>query len=349
MEKFMKRALVLALKADPFPNPRVGAVLVRDNKIIGEGYHRKPGKPHAEIEALKDAKARREDVEGAVLFVSLEPCSHTNKRTPPCTDAIISNQIKKVVFGMSDPNPLVSSRKVLQGAGIEVVGPVAVKQAMKINKRYLGNIRSKPFIAIKMAMSVDGKTATREGDSKWISCEKSRRRVLEMRSGFDAVLVGAETVKQDNPRLTARTKERKDPYRIIVDSDMCIPESSKILKNKDQKTIIATTRKAAIKKNQNVLICGEDRVDLKTLFLGLNAMGITRILIEGGSEINASALETGMVDKLFLFISPKIIGGREAKGVFGGKGIGKMKNAIKIKRMKNRRVDQDLLLECDLL
>lgn len=353
MKKFMERALKLARKANPFPNPRVGAVLVKGNRIIGEGHHRKAGMPHAEVEAIEDAKRKTCDThaaEGATLYVTLEPCSHKNKRTPPCTDAIIASGIRKVVFAMKDPNPLVSGEKKLRRS-IEVSGPTDEKKAAAINKEYVRNVSEKPFVAIKMAMSADGRTATRTGDSKWITGKEARQYVQRMRGQFDAVMVGAGTVKADNPRLTARVKGAPDPYRVILDSDLCIPLNSEVLKNRDGKTIIATTEKAPenrLARMRNAFVCGKKMVDLKRLVLGLGAMGIRKILIEGGSEINASAMEADIVDKLYIFVAPKIIGGRNAKGVIGGTGIGKMKDAKKLKNMKVRRFGEDLLLEFDV-
>jgi len=350
----MERTFRLAKKANPYPNPRVGAVVVKGNKIIGEGYHRKPGMPHAEIEAIEDAKRKTgnpQAAKGATLYVTLEPCSHKNKRTPPCTDAIIANGIRKVVFAMKDPNPLVSGEKALRRAGVEVSGPADEKRAAAINRRYIRNISEKPFVAIKMAMSADGKTATRTGDSKWITGKKARQYVHRMRGAFDAVMVGSKTIKVDDPRLTARMKGVSEPYRIIVDSDLCIPMNSKVLKNKDRKTIIATTEKAPkkrIARYKNVFVCGKRRVDMQRLVQGLSAMGIKRILIEGGSELNASAMDADIVDKLYLFVAPKIIGGCGARGVIGGEGIKKMRNAKRLKNMKTRRFGEDLLLEFDV-
>jgi len=352
---FMKLAFSLAKKTDPFPNPRVGAVIVKDGEVIGTGFHHASGKPHAEIEAIEDAKRRHGagSVRGSILYVTLEPCSHILKRTPPCTKAIIRERIGKVVFAMKDPNPLVSGAKELKDAGIVVVGPTDEREAEKINKRYIENIRRKPFVAIKMAMSADGKTATRTGDSRWISSEKSRKLVHRMRSEYDAVMVGAGTVIRDDPMLTSHGTGR-DPHRIIIDGKLKIPLGAKVLKNNDKKTIIATCGKAQenkIKKIKNALVfvCGKDSVDLKKLLLGLGAMGIKKILIEGGSGLNASALEAGIVDKLYLFIAPKIIGGKDAKPLIGGKGIEKMSQAIGLNGMKIKHVGSDFLLEADII
>ncbi|MEW6748164.1 MAG: bifunctional diaminohydroxyphosphoribosylaminopyrimidine deaminase/5-amino-6-(5-phosphoribosylamino)uracil reductase RibD [Candidatus Micrarchaeota archaeon] len=357
MDRFMALAIRLAKKAEPFPNPKVGAVLVKDGKIIGEGYHKAPGKPHAEIEAIRNAERKTRNphvARGATLYVSLEPCSHKTKRTPPCTEAIISEGISKVVYGMADPNPLVSGARMLKRAGVEVVGPVAERKGRTLNKTYIANISKKPFVAIKAAMSADGKTATRTGDSKWISDEKSREFVHRMRTEYDAVMVGANTVRCDDPALTSHGKGR-DPYRIIIDGRLSIPERSGVLKNKDGKTIVATSESAPkaklarLSKKALVLRCGRGKVDLKLLAQSLGAMGIKRMLIEGGSELNAEALDAGIIDRLYLFVAPKLIGGKEGKGVFGGKGIAEVRGAMRLGKMKMKRIGGDLLLQWDLI
>lgn len=349
---FMERALHLAKKANPFPNPRVGAVLVRDGEIIGQGYHKKAGKPHAEIEAINDAKRRGHSVDGATLYVTLEPCSHKSKRTPPCTEAIVKNKIGKVVFAMRDPNPLVCGAKILKKRGVAVKGPAAQRKAEKINREYLELVRRKPLVAIKMAMSADGKTATVSGDSKWISCKESRELVHKLRAEYDAVMVGAGTVKRDNPRLTARTKGARNPLRVVVDGRLSIRLDSKVVR---KGTIIAVSEKApkkrvleAVGKGAGVLVCGKEAVDIRELVRSLGLMGIRKILIEGGSGLNASCLESGVVDRMYLFVAPKIIGGKDARGVVGGLGAKTMKNAIEAKKMSFRKSGKDILLILEL-
>ncbi len=254
---------------------------------------------------------------------------------------------------MEDPNPLVGGAKILRKAGVEVEGPCAEKEGAALNREYLESITERPFVAIKMAMSADGKTATRNGDSRWISGEASRAYVHKLRGSFDAIIVGAGTVKADNPRLTCRIRGGKNPYRIIVDGSLSAPLNSRVLANKDGKTIIATTERASrgrmleIEARAGCMLfsCGKERVDMQKLVSALSAMGMKKILIEGGSELNASALEAGIVDKLYLFLSPKLIGGKDAKGVIGGRGIGKMGEAIKLEGMKTRKMGEDLLLE----
>jgi diaminohydroxyphosphoribosylaminopyrimidine deaminase/5-amino-6-(5-phosphoribosylamino)uracil reductase len=360
-KKFMGLALRLAKKANPFPNPRVGAVLVKDGRLVGKGYHRKAGLPHAEMEAIKDARSRGIAVRGATLYVTLEPCSHSAKRTPPCTKAILASGIKRVVFGMKDPNPLVSGAIELRAHRIATTGPVYPKEAAALNPRYIRNVSKKSFVAIKMAMSADGKTATRTGDSKWISSGRSRAYVHLMRGSFDAVMVGAGTILADDPRLTTRLKgaggrKLPDPYRVVIDSDLCLPYGANIFRqgSKDHKTIIATTSKASKHKaaslGRSALIvpCGKDKVDLRLLIKALGAMGLKKIVIEGGNELNAAALDAGIVDRLYLFVAPKIIGGRDAKPVIGGDGIARVADALPLKPAKVRRFGPDLLLEYDL-
>ena len=275
MNEHMALALRLAKKADPYPNPRVGAVLVKDGRVMGCGYHKAPGKPHAEIEAIEDAKRKNGPriARGATLYVTLEPCSHTMKRTPPCTEAIIRERISTLVFAMEDPNPLVkgSGVKSLLDAGVDVKGPIASGAAKAINRRYISNISKKPFVVIKMAMSADGKTATKSGDSRWISCPESRELVHTMRSRFDAIMIGANTAKTDDPELTSHGKGR-DPYRIIVDGLLSISTSAKVIRNPDHRTIIATTSKAPKTKIRSltrggarVFVCGQNEVDMGKL------------------------------------------------------------------------------------
>ncbi len=350
MKDFMNLAFKLAKKAKPYPNPKVGAVLVRNEKIIGTGYHKGPGSPHAEIIAIENAKANGEEISGSILYVTLEPCSHTLKRTPPCTQAIISSGIKKVVFAMKDPNPLVNGTSELKKAGIEVVGPVNQQEGIELNKRYLKQISKKPTVILKMAMSADGKTATKTGDSKWITNEKSRTIVHKMRGEYDGVMVGAGTVIADNPELTVRLVPGKNPYRIIIDGKLRIPLDSKVITNPDKKTIVITTSKPPpelleeFRKKTQVWICGEDEVDLQKLIIALQAMGMKKIMIEGGSELAASALNAGVVDQFYFFIAPKIIGGIGAKSVIGGGGIEKMSEAIPLKNMKIKKIDGNILL-----
>jgi diaminohydroxyphosphoribosylaminopyrimidine deaminase/5-amino-6-(5-phosphoribosylamino)uracil reductase len=357
MDRFMALALELAKKADPFPNPRVGAVLVRRNKIVGTGYHHRPGLPHAEIEAIRDAKRRAGNphaARGATLYVTLEPCSHTAKRTPPCTGAIAREGIARVVYGMRDPNPLAGGLAELKRLGIAascIRQPAARRRIEAVNRRYVSSVLKKPFVMIKMAMSADGRSATRTGDSRWISSEESRRRVHLLRSRFDAVMVGAGTVKADDPELTARLVRGRNPWRIIVDHDLCIPASARVLRNRDRKTIIAASENAPRRRLLNALVmrCGRNEVDLGMLVRALGAMGMKKILIEGGSGLNARALEAGIVDRLTLFVAPKLLGGSAAIPVIGGAGVARVADAMPLKLVKAARSGPDLLLVYDVV
>lgn len=343
MDKFLKMAFDLAKKADPFPNPKVGAVLVKEDKIIGKGYHKKAGEAHAEINAINDAIKNGWEVKDSTLYVTLEPCSHKAKRTPPCTEAINKFGIKKIIFAMKDPNPFVDCKKTLKNA--QIIGPVAQKNGEKLNRKYLVNLKKPSFVVIKMAMSADGKTATINGDSKWITSEKSREFVHKMRSEFDAVMIGANTVIADNPKLTSRIRGGKNPYRIIIDGQLKISEKSDVFSN-EAPTLVFTSEQSAIEKRnffKNLIVCGSKKVELKKVIEILGAMGLKKILIEGGSGLNSQAIEEGIVNELYFFIAPKIIGGQNAKSVIGGNGISKMSEAKMLKIKKIKRIGSDIL------
>ena len=359
--KFMKRALELAALGAGYtkPNPLVGAVIVKNGKIIGEGYHAVYGSNHAEINAFKSAI---EDVSGATMYVTLEPCSHYGK-TPPCANAIVEKGIKKVVIGLLDPNPLVSGKgiEILKNNGIEVVTGILAEDGRKLNEIFLKYIKTKlPFGILKTAMTLDGKIASAIGDSKWITNELSRQYVHELRHRVSGIMVGIGTVLADNPELTTRlsNKEGIDPIRIIVDSTAKIPLNSKVLNlDSKAKTIIATTEKA----NKQCLKYIEDkgadiiltplknnRVDLSYLMQQLGQRDIDSVLIEGGSALNFSALEEGIVDKVISFIAPKMIGGATAKTPVGGNGISHMKNALQLENIQISRFHEDIMIEAYL-
>ena len=351
----MELAIELAKKGEGKvnPNPMVGALIVKDGTIIGEGYHEKYGEGHAEVNAFKSLK---EDPSGATMYVTLEPCSHYGK-TPPCVDKIIQSKIKRVVIGMIDPNPLVSGNGVdkLKRAGIEVKVGVLEDKCKKLNEIFIKYILTKnPFVVLKTAMSLDGKIATRTGESKWITSEKSRLEVHNLRNKLSAIMVGVNTVIKDNPELTCRIENGNDPIRIIVDSTLKIPMDSKVLQNKDNKTIIVTTKRANInsmqellKKNIQVIIIEEKngQVDLSALIKKLGELGIDSILLEGGSTLNYSALEENIVDKVMVYIAPKIIGGESSKTPVGGRGIDKLNDAFKLKNIAINILNEDILVE----
>lgn len=358
-EKYMRRALDLALlgKGKTNPNPMVGAVIVKNDKIISEGYHRGYGRPHAEIEALKNSKR---DVAGSTMYVNLEPCCHYGK-TPPCVKAIIDSRINKIYIGMLDPNPQVKGKgmKILRDAGIDVTAGILRKEAIALNLPFVKYITSNiPFVILKSAASLDGKIATNAGESKWITGKLAREYVHEKRFESDAIIVGIETVLKDDPKLTARRNGKiiKEPLRVILDSKLRIPENAKILQDDQaKKTFIATTssaRKSKIKvlkkKGAEIFITqsnAEGRVLLEPLIRKLGNKGISQVIIEGGGEVNASALEEGIVDKVILFYAPIIIGGKKSPSVVGGNGIKRLDKAIRINNVKVTQLGYDIMIE----
>lgn len=352
----MKRALELAKKGTGFtnPNPLVGAVIVKNNRIIGEGYHHFYGGDHAEIDAFKNAL---EDVNGATMYVTLEPCSHYGK-TPPCAKAIVQKGIKKVVIGLKDPNPLVSGNgiKILEDNGIEVITGILEAEGKKLNEIFLKYITTKlPFCIMKTAMTLDGKIASYTGDSKWITNEASRNFVHKLRNKVSGIMVGIGTILADNPFLTTRLENGSDAARIIIDSSAKIPLDANVLTLKSKaKTIIATTAQADEKKLKALEAIGADiivtplkegKVNLSYLMKKLGENKIDSILLEGGSTLNYSALDEGIIDKVYTFISPKFIGGSMAKTPIGGQGIPLVKDAIKLKDISIHRFQEDIMIE----
>jgi diaminohydroxyphosphoribosylaminopyrimidine deaminase / 5-amino-6-(5-phosphoribosylamino)uracil reductase len=347
---YMKRALRLAAKAKGMtsPNPMVGAVLVKNGKIISEDYHRRPGTPHAEALVLADT---REKARGATLYVNLEPCCHTEKRTPPCTKGIINSGVSKVVVAMLDPNPKVSGMGILEirKAGIEVSIGVLEAEAKKLNEFYIKHITTgKPFVVLKIAMTLDGKIATPEGQSKWITGEQARRSVHRLRSSVDAIITAVGTVKADNPQMTARIKGGKSPLRIVIDPNLDIPSEARILQTPPE-TIIVINQSNSDKFNAFNSSCSaiyfKDLLDLNWLIGKLGMMGITSVLIEGGASLNAHAIEDSIVDKIMVFIAPKIIGGKDSFPAVGGKTFRKLENACRVKDIRIKRFGEDILIE----
>lgn len=336
--KYMARALQLALRGAGHtrPNPMVGAVLVKDGRIIGEGWHKQYGGPHAEVNAFASAT---EDPEGAALYVSLEPCSHYGK-TPPCADLIIRKKVARVVAALEDPNPLVSGRgfRKLRANGIRVTVGVLAEEARHINDVFLTYVtRKRPFVLYKAAMSLDGKIACHTGESQWISSEKSREEVQRLRGILSGIMVGAGTVIADNPRLTCRMEEYENPARIIVDGKLRIPLESRIF-HEPGRNIILTTSEASLEKKKALENLGVElieadseepgKVDLKSAMLALGIKGIDGILLEGGPTLAASALEAGIIDAVRFYIAQKIIGGREAPSPFAGTGAAHMNEVV---------------------
>jgi diaminohydroxyphosphoribosylaminopyrimidine deaminase/5-amino-6-(5-phosphoribosylamino)uracil reductase len=316
---YMKRALTLARKGigKTSPNPAVGCVIVKNGAIIGEGWHRKAGGPHAEIHALAMAG---DAAKGAVVYVTLEPCCHTGK-TPPCSDALIKAGVKRVVVGMRDPNPRVSGGGLaaLEQAGIDISHGVLEDACRALNLPFIKHITTgMPYVTYKSAMTLDGNIATITGESRWISCEESRKYVHRMRSRMDAVMVGVDTVIADNPQLTVRHVRGKNPLRVIVDTRLRTPESVIVLSEPlSAKTIIATTESNPrvhlryLKQGASIIVCKADegRVSMTDLLEKLGAMGVQSILLEGGSRLAGTMLQQGLIDDLVFFMAPKLIGG----------------------------------------
>ncbi|MDO5708127.1 MAG: bifunctional diaminohydroxyphosphoribosylaminopyrimidine deaminase/5-amino-6-(5-phosphoribosylamino)uracil reductase RibD [Andreesenia angusta] len=358
--KYMKRAMELAEKGRGFvnPNPLVGAVIVKNGKIIGEGFHQKYGDNHAEINAFKDMKNKGYSSENADIYVTLEPCSHYGK-TPPCVDAIIESDIRRVFIGLKDPNPLVSGRgiKKLKENGLEVETGILKKELEKQNEVFLNYIvNKKPFCIMKTAMSLDGKIATHNGDSKWISNEKSRKYVHKLRHSLMGIMVGVNTIIKDDPRLNTRLdSSSSDTIKIIVDSTGRIPLNSKVLNsNSDKDIIIASTERLDKKVEKELLDRGiiiiktdskDGRVNLNELMIRLGERKIDSILLEGGGSLNYSALESGIVDKVESFISPKIIGGRDSLTPVEGRGIDYIKEAFILNGIEIEHFDDDILIK----
>lgn len=354
-EKYMERALELAKQGigKVNPNPLVGAVIVKNGEIIGEGYHECYGQAHAERNAVKNAK---KDVEGSTIYVTLEPCAHYGK-TPPCVDLIIEKKFKKVVIGMLDPNTLVAGKSIekLKKHGIEVLVGVKEEECKKINDIFIKYITSKiPFILLKSGISLDGKIATSTGESKWITSKESREDSQNLRNRLASIMVGVNTVIEDNPELTCRIENGRNPIRIIVDSNLRIPLDCKLVNKKDGLTIVGTTEKADESKKQELRDLGvkvievsekAGRVDLKELVIKLGQEGIDSILIEGGGTLNFSALKEGIVDKVRFYIAPKILGGENSKSSIAGKGFSKLDDAAILKDIIYRQIGQDIVVE----
>jgi diaminohydroxyphosphoribosylaminopyrimidine deaminase / 5-amino-6-(5-phosphoribosylamino)uracil reductase len=357
-DDYMKIALDLAEKGKGYTssNPMVGAVVVKDGQIVGSGWHRQVGGPHAEVYAIDDAGSR---AKGATLYVTLEPCNHYGK-TPPCTDKIIASGIKRVVMAMTDPNPDVAGGGAdrLKQADISVTSGVCEEEAQHLNEIFIKYVKTKrPFVILKMAATLDGRIATRTGDSKWVSGEASRKHVHELRHLVDAVMVGVNTVKADDPQLTTRLKDKKgiNPRRIILDTALSIPETAKVLQNDSPSdTIIITGNSAYSDKRNRLEKMGvqvveaqltDNLIDLNDLMIRLGRMRITSLLIEGGSRVAASALKAGIVDKICFFYAPKILGGDDGVPMFGGPGPELMSQSIVIKNITLHRFDDDVMIE----
>ncbi len=355
-KKYIKRALDLGRKGlgRVSPNPMVGAVIVKGGRIVGEGWHRCYGGKHAEIEALEKAPAA--GVKGSTLYVTLEPCAHFGK-TPPCVERILTSGIARVVIGTKDPNPLVAGKSIrkLRARGIETEVGVLEEECRELNEKFFHYmLRSRPFVTLKVAQTLDGRIAAASGDSKWISSPASRRLAHRERSLHDAVMAGIGTVIQDDPELTVRLVRGRNPVRVIVDSKLRIPLKAKVLQNQEETpTIVACSRDHNTKKFEqiramgiNIIVAGSDRVDLKKLMALLAGRNISSVLVEGGAGLYTSFLKENLADRILAVIAPMITG----KGVeaFGDLGISSIGDARKLEVRKIMRREADVILDARL-
>lgn len=359
-EKYMRLAMQLAGNAigRTSPNPLVGAVIVKDNRVVGCGWHRKAGTPHAEVHALNQAG---ELAQGADVYVTLEPCAHYGK-TPPCAKALVEAKVKNVYGGLLDVNPKVAGKgfKILEDAGIHVEYGFLQDELRKQNEVFFKWIEhKKPFVVLKAAMTLDGKIATATGQSKWITNETSRAYGYKLRDIYDGIMVGINTVIEDNPMLTSRVDGGKNPIRIVVDSSLKIDINANVVQDKSAKTIIATTDKANKDKilklqaqDVDVIVVDKDendKVDIEKLLdiLGQQNIGqqnICSILVEGGATLSGSFVAKKLVDKVYFFIAPKIIGGKEAKTPVAGTGILNLQEALALKDIQIEKLEEDILI-----
>lgn len=363
-QEYMEIAVTLAAKAKGFtsPNPLVGAVVVRDDTIVGSGWHKGPGLPHAEVNAIDDAgdKAR-----GGTIYVTLEPCNH-HGRTPPCTRKIINAGICRVVVATEDPNPYVSGGGIafLKDHGIQVDVGICRNAAERLMEDFIWYVKNNkhPFVVLKCASTLDGRLATSTGDSQWITGEKSRQYVHELRQACDGILIGSGTLIADDPSLTVRlnSRKKKDPRRIILDSELSIDLNAKVLNlESDSDTIIATSPGAPSEKKEilegmgaTVLVIPKKQypgkgpmLDLENLMEQLGAMGMMSVLIEGGGSVIGSALSAGIVNKICFFIAPKILGGDDGIPVCRGRGPEKMADALLLKDVEILQFEKDVLFQ----
>ncbi len=348
-EAFMRRALELAARggARTAPNPLVGAVVVRGGRVIGEGYHRCYGGAPAEVYALRTAGA---GARGATLYVTLEPCSPHPKKTPPCSELIARSGLKRMVVAMRDPNPLVDGRglALVRRAGIRVVTGVLAAEARELNAPFVKvHTRGLPYVVAKWAMTLDGKIAARTGDSRWVSCERSRSWLRRFRDTFQAILVGSGTVLRDDPSLHgARTR----PARIVLDTRARTPLEATVVRTaREQTTILAVSASAPAERiraleARGVQVLRLGTLDLRVVFEALAGEGYHRILVEGGGEVHASVMDAELADEVCVFVAPKIVGGRGAKTPVEGGGLERMSQALRIRDVTVERMGDDLLL-----
>jgi diaminohydroxyphosphoribosylaminopyrimidine deaminase/5-amino-6-(5-phosphoribosylamino)uracil reductase len=361
----MALALRLAAKGrgHTSPNPMVGAVVVSRGEIVGEGSHRKAGGPHAEVIALSQAGSR---AKGGTLYVTLEPCSHLKKRTPPCVPLIMRSGVRRVVVAMVDPNPQVKGRGLaqLKRAGIQVDLGCREVEATQLNEAYIHRVKTgRPFTILKAGMTLDGQIATASGESQWITHEEARAQAHRLRADVDAILVGIGTVLRDDPRLTARPADDplrlapRQPLRVVVDSRLRIPFTAAVLQQQQAAhTLIATTSAASRRKIERlrrreidvlVLPKAGGHVSLQTLWSRLGQLGITSLLVEGGSDLNAAVLRAGLPQRLVCYVAPLLLGGQDAKGLLGGGSPPRLRDAVPLKNLRMERVGHDMLIQAD--
>ncbi len=349
-QEYMKLAIELARSASgqTSPNPMVGAVVVKNNQIIGMGAHLKAGEPHAEVHAIRMAGEKAKD---ATIYVTLEPCSHHGK-TPPCADLIILSGIKRVVIASTDSNPLVAGRgiKKLKEAGIMVETGLLESEAYELNEVFFHFIKTGlPYVTLKSASSLDGKTATVSGESKWITGEIARQDVHRLRHQHDAILVGVNTVIQDNPSLTTRLPEGgKNPIRIILDSTARTPLNARVVTDRQAPTWLIATNKADQRKitemqalGVNVIVLS-DSLEISEVLRELAERGITSLFVEGGAEVHGSFLKAGAFQQLISYFAPKLLGGKQAPSIFGGEGLVHIKDAVLLQIRDVTMVGEDI-------
>lgn len=352
--KYLQTALALAAKGQGFnhPNPMVGAVVVKNGQIIGQGYHKKYQGPHAEVEAFKNCK---QNTKGATLYVTLEPCSHLLKNTPPCVPAIIAAGIKRVVCCTIDPNKQVSGRgvKQLRQAGIEVEVGVLEKETRALNEAFFCfHQKQRPLVAIKFACSLDGRTMTYSGDSKWITNEAARDFARELRGQYQAIIVGTNTVLKDDPHLGVRNKKYKDPLRVILDAELKIKINAQVYRDKNVLVFTspahdAQKMKKLVKKGIEVLVVKQKQIPIKTILQELAKRKIISLFVEGGAGLQGSFLDANLVDKVYAFYAPIIIGGTKSLGAVGGNGVQKVSKALRLKSVSVKHFGDNWLVEGD--
>lgn len=364
---FMRQALRLAARGRGTvrPNPMVGAVVVADGTVVGSGYHRRAGGPHAEIAALRQARIRSR---GATLYTTLEPCCHTEKRTPPCVPAILESGVRRVVVAMRDPNPHVAGRGIrqLRRAGVSVDVGCLGHEAATLNEVYLHWTKTgRPFVVLKAAMTLDGKIATASGESQWITGAKARAHVHQLRSRVDVIAVGVETALKDDPQLTVRVSGGKrsvtgirQPVRMIFDSRLRIPFGARVLQGTEQvPTIIATTNLAGPRKVERLRKMGVEvlvlpsrgsRVSLGKCLQALGSMGFSSMLVEGGAELHAGFLRESLVNRVCLYVAPALLGGQESKGLLGGRSPRSLADIVSLSNVHFESLGTDALITGDV-